>query len=93
MSQRIKPRITKIAQLSILFLSTCFAGKLFAAGFQLIEQSAVTLGLAGAGTTVNDNPSIQFYNPAGMAFITHPEFAASAIGIFSECFLSYPQCN
>lgn len=91
MSQRIKPRITKIAQLSILFLSTCFAGKLFAAGFQLIEQSAVTLGLAGAGTTVNDNPSIQFYNPAGMAFITHPEFAASAIGIFPN--VSYHTLN
>lgn len=72
----------KLLPVTICAMTTFLASPVFASGFQLIEQSAVTVGLAGAGTAVNDNPSIQFYNPAGMAFVEHPEIALSAVGIF-----------
>jgi long-chain fatty acid transport protein len=37
-----------------------------AAGFQLNEQSAVSVGMANAGTGVEKDASVQFMNPAGI---------------------------
>jgi len=50
-----------------------------AASFQSFEQSAATMGTANAGTTVTDDASIQYYNPAGMAFVDVAELAVSGI--------------
>ena len=42
----------------------------FAAGFQLTEQSVVTLGRAYAGSGITgDDVSAPFYNPAAMVFL------------------------
>lgn len=56
----------------------------FAASFQSFEQSAVTMGQANAGTAVTTDPSIQYYNPAGMAFIDQTELGLSAIVVNSD---------
>lgn len=62
----------KMFILPILLLGTYFGiyTELNAAGFQINEQSAVTLGRANAGTAVTDDASIQFFNPAGMTQMT-----------------------
>lgn len=41
----------------------------FASGFSLNEQSAATQGTAGAGSGIEDSPSVQFTNPAGLGFL------------------------
>lgn len=51
----------------------------FGAAFQTYEQSATTMGAANAGITVTTDPSVQYYNPAGMAFIKDTEVAISGI--------------
>ena len=51
-----------------------FASVAHAAGFSLIEQSASGMGAAFAGSAsqVND-ASVQYFNPAGLAELRHPE--------------------
>ncbi len=56
----------------------------FAASFQSYEQSAVMMGQGNAGTTVTTDPSIQYYNPAGMAFVDQTEMGLSGILVHSD---------
>ena len=50
-----------------LTLATLVPAVAYAAGFQLNEQSAVAVGLALSGTGVEQDASVQFSNPAGIA--------------------------
>lgn len=52
-----------------------------AAGFQLVEQSGMTLGAANAGTTTNYSASVEYFNPAAMVFFDHATISASAVGV------------
>jgi len=60
------------------------SSSLCAANFQLFEQSATLMGTADAGTGVSDDPSVQFYNPAGMAYFKQKEVGLSAIAILPD---------
>lgn len=70
-------------------LATCSAMMLvgavstsYAGGFQLFEAGVSALGNAFAGTAaVANDASIEFYNPAGMTHLKHPEFSIAATGI------------
>ncbi len=64
--------------LSVL-IGSSIATLSFAAGFQVFEQSTTLMGQANAGTGVTTDPSIQYYNPAGMAFVKDTEIGLSAI--------------
>lgn len=46
------------------------AAQAWGSGFVLNEQSAATQGTAFAGATVEQAPSVQFSNPAGLAFLS-----------------------
>jgi len=56
-----------------------------AASFQSLEQSIASMGQAYSGTGTNtDNASIEYYNPAGMAFVKHKELSISGTGILAN---------
>jgi long-chain fatty acid transport protein len=64
-----------IAQKFKVALSCCtclcaISGVAHAAGFQLNEQSAASVGMALAGTGVESDASVQFTNPAGIAALS-----------------------
>lgn len=61
-----------VKSVTLFISSVCclLSSDLYAAGFQINEQSAANLGRANAGTAVTDDASIQFYNPAGMTQMT-----------------------
>lgn len=55
-----------------------FAGLAHGAGFGVIEQSASGLGAAFAGSAARINdPSVQYFNPAGLTRIEHAAVAAA----------------
>jgi long-chain fatty acid transport protein len=69
-----------------LFLSALFlgwAGNAMGSGYAIKEQSASLLGtaFAGAGSSVQD-PSVMFFNPAGLALLDGYRISGSASGIF-----------
>lgn len=66
----------KLLSLLTLGITTALA---FGSSFQNFEQSATLMGQANAGTSVTTDPSIQYYNPAGMAFINDTEIGISGI--------------
>jgi len=78
-----KSSIPTTQTIKVLFVAAMLACSMEANGaaFQSYEQSATLLGGADAGTAVTSDPSIQFYNPAGMAFIKHTELGISSEGI------------
>lgn len=54
--------------IALAIASLCVTPAAFAAGFQLSEQSAVSMGRAQAGAgVVGDDLSAAFYNPAGLS--------------------------
>ena len=54
----------------------------FAAGFQLTEQSVVTLGRAYAGSGITgDDVSAPFYNPAAMVFLPGTQIQLGVTGV------------
>lgn len=65
--------------LSAVALATTEA---FAAGFQLTEQSVVTLGRAYAGSGITgDDVSAPFYNPAAMVFLPGTQIQLGVTGV------------
>ncbi len=76
--------LKKILLSSTLVVSTLFTSVVCAAGFQVSEQSAANIGTANAGSAVSDNASMVFFNPAGMAFVSHPEISGSLVGILPQ---------
>ncbi|MGE3920188.1 MAG: OmpP1/FadL family transporter [Gammaproteobacteria bacterium] len=67
--------------IKIIIVLTC-AFKLLtahASNFASLEQSAALMGQANAGTTVADDPSVQFYNPAAMSFFSETQLGISGI--------------
>jgi long-chain fatty acid transport protein len=51
-----------------LVVVTLVAGRAFAGGFEIIEQSPTGTATAGAQTARADDPSAVYYNPAGLAY-------------------------
>ena len=64
-------------------LSLGWAGDAMASGYAIKEQSASLLGtaFAGAGASAQD-PSVMFFNPAGIARLDGYRISGSATGIF-----------
>lgn len=71
----------KLLKTFIPALSFLAFGLAHAAAFQSFEQSATLMGQANAGTTVTDDPSIAYYNPATMAFFKHTALGLSVIDV------------
>ena len=62
-----------------LVIGSAVTSVAFGAAFQTYEQSATTMGAANAGIAVTTDPSVQYYNPAGMAFVKDTEVGVSGI--------------
>ncbi|MCW3479287.1 outer membrane protein transport protein [Neisseriaceae bacterium JH1-16] len=75
-----------ILRLSLLSASLLFASAaVSAAGFQLNEQSVVSLGRAHAGMgVVGDDLSAAFYNPAGMSLLNGTQAQLGVIAAFVD---------
>jgi long-chain fatty acid transport protein len=75
------------AEISALALTLClaWAGESEAAGYAVKEQSGRLLGtaFAGAGSSAED-PSVLFYNPAGVGRLDGDRLSVSGSGIFTR---------
>ena len=59
-----------VGALSVISLNS------YAGGFQLFESSAKSLGNAFSGTSaIAQDASTEYYNPAGMTLLDHPEIS------------------
>lgn len=75
-----RPQLLRRIKWSFLF-QFLFCSIAFSAGFQSQEQSTAVLGAANAGTAVTRDPSIVFFNPAGMTEFQHPAVSVSGIWV------------
>jgi long-chain fatty acid transport protein len=69
----------------VFAVSLGWAGNAMASGYAIKEQSGRLLGsaFAGAGSSAQD-PSVMFFNPAGIARLDGYQISGSASGIFSR---------
>ena len=70
---RINARIPGLIMLAAV---ACLPGQAQAGGFQIGEMGVRAMGMANAFTAVADDPSAQWYNPAGAAFLDGTRVAA-----------------
>lgn len=70
-----------IRLLLLATLSITLAGAAFGSGFQLFEQGAKAIGMAGAFAATADDPSAIYYNVAGIAQLRKTTFLAGGTGI------------
>ena len=63
-------------KLGSFLIASTLSSMSYAAGFAIIEQSVTGLGRAFAGSAaVADDASTIFFNPAGLSYLSHSEFA------------------
>ena len=81
----VSPRLKCYAGVSTLVVavSLAWAGDVMASGYAIKEQSASSLGtaFAGAGSSAQD-PSVMFFNPAGITRLDGYRISGVASGIF-----------
>lgn len=63
---------------TLLLVCSMFAGTIHAGGFQLNEQGARAMALAGAFTGLASDPSAIYFNPAGITQLKGTQFYAGA---------------
>lgn len=75
--------LKKVATTGVVLSAVALATtEAFAAGFQLTEQSVVTLGRAYAGSGITgDDVSAPFYNPAAMVFLPGTQIQLGVTGV------------
>jgi len=84
---------------AISLIALCFAAQRPGATFLLIPPSAKATGMAYAYTAICDDASANYYNAAGLAFLTAPKITANYLGYktglspdmhYVYCGLAYP---
>ncbi len=67
--------MNKKIMFTILF-TLCVISYLYSGGFQINEQGAKAMGMAGAYTALADDPSAVYYNPAGITQLNGTQIMA-----------------
>lgn len=68
----------KVLKLSAFLMASTLSSMSYGAGFAIVEQSVTGLGRAFSGSAaVAEDASTIFFNPAGLTYLSHSEFASA----------------
>ena len=79
--------------LTLLLVCSIFAGSIYAGGFQLNEQGARAMAMAGAFTGLANDPSAIYFNPAGITQLSGTNFSLGTTMILPLAKFNLPQPN
>ncbi|MCX6173759.1 MAG: outer membrane protein transport protein [Ignavibacteriales bacterium] len=77
--------------LTLLLVCSIFAGSTYAGGFQLNEQGARAMAMAGAFTGLANDPSAIYFNPAGITQLSGTNFSLGSTMILPLASFQLPK--